>query len=68
MSKGISETEFTELEQYASDRDFKYAQFRTQLRNLILCYMHAVTQSGYVLKFYDNGAIKSISPRGETND
>ena len=46
----------------ADNWNFLYVQFRTQLRNLHLAYMHAFTQSKYELAFYDNGAIKSISP------
>ena len=52
------------LEASAKDRNYLYVQFRTQLRNLILCYLHALTQSNYKLEFWENGAIKSISPRG----
>ena len=51
-----------DLEALVDDGNFKYHQFRTQLRNLMLCYLHALTQSNYKLEFYENGAIKSISP------
>ena len=53
-----------ELEIAVERENFLYHQFRTQLRNLMLCYLHALTQSKYRLSFYENGAIKSISPRG----
>ena len=50
------------LEEAAARRQLLYTQFRTQLRNLMLCYLHALTQSKYKLEFWENGAIKSISP------
>ena len=53
-----------ELYMAAKDRNFKHIQFRTQLRNLLLCYLHALTQSTYKLEFYENGTIKSIAPKG----
>lgn len=60
--KAEAEAGLEVLAPLADDRNFKYAQFRTQLRNLMLAYLHALTQSKYELTFYDNGAIKSISP------
>lgn len=52
------------LKEAAESADFLHVQFQTQLRNLVLAYIHAITQSGFRLSFYDNGAIKSVEPRG----
>ncbi len=70
MSQSQSQPEpdykFTELGKLAVNRDLKYSQFRTQLRNLMLAYLHALTQSKFELTFFDNGAIKGIAPKGES--
>ena len=56
--------DLTGMEALGDHAHFLYVQFQTQLRNLMLAYLHALTQSTYELKFYDNGAIKSIAPKG----
>ncbi len=53
-----------ELEPAIDRAVYLNAQFKTQLRNLHLAYMHAITQSSFELSFYENGAIKSIAPKG----
>jgi len=55
------------LKALSDDRNFKQDLFQTQLRNLHLAYIHAITQSGYKLEFYDNGSVKSIAPKGSVN-
>ena len=54
--------ELTELQKLAADCSLKSVQFKTQLRNMMLSYLHALTQSKYKLEFYENGSLKSISP------
>ena len=44
---------------------FKDYLFKTQIRDLLLSHIHAITQSGYKLEFYDNGSLKSIAPKGK---
>ena len=59
------EAKLGELEAAVKKANYYYTQDRTWFRNLLLCYIHAITQSGYELTFHDNGAIKSIAPKGE---
>ena len=55
----------TDLMQRSADKAvFLRIQWQTQLRNMHLAYIHAITQSGFKMTFYDNGAIKSVEPRG----
>lgn len=56
--------DLSELEVEAAQRNILYIKHQTQLRNLVLCYIHGITQSNFTLSFWENGAIKSISPRG----
>lgn len=50
----------------ADDWDLKHRLFRKQLTALHLAYIHAITQSGYKLEFYEDGGVKSIAPKGES--
>ena len=61
----LEDFDLSELEEKAKQTSSLYHKHQTTLRNLVLCYMHALTQSNYELSFWDNGAIKSIAPRGE---
>ncbi len=66
MSQSQSQPDLEELVAAKKARaNFLYVQFQTELRNLILCYLHALTQSKYKLEFFENGSIKSIAPKGK---
>ena len=58
----------SELERACAHRDQMELEYKSILRDLIVAYIHVLTQSGYILEFYPNGGgIKSIAPppRGE---